>query len=817
MKQVRPMKDFNLFDFFNLLAEHLTKKRTLYILYVESYYLRKIKDILLENLNAIPEYISGFSFHSNGFLLIVEDPKTTLRIIRNKLKEHYNFPVGLTHGKIPVKKVPKSVPGLFHEIFRQISNKRRYIPLPSENEISTFIDKLKRQERIKVDINPQNANFILDNLKAILESKTKVIEKNGKFFLKFKNENAFREVEIIYDKESPEVRLNRISIVSAQKILESYFISQSIQRAALEFLIYRSVGNFSLFMRLLDFGVKNGIFEWDEEAGWVLKKEKIHLLNELYPMENRINYDLLNNNEKLVFYTLITSGHELYLKDLYTAINELTGKELKDAIKSLQDKKLVISDPQKIFTTHPTIDEIIDQNFRKSRIKDIHKKLAEILHKRRMSGAKIPAWQIARHFELSGDKRGALKYYTESAEEELKNGNYDRALDQVNRALALCKTQKKKAELWKMKIDAIIEKGDLGSLPSILRETEKHDNISSNINYKTKKAEMLILLDKIRDAEKILKNQVRLRGPSNQKLFLLKVKCDLLLEKLSEREIILMKKLTQNTNVEIKRVLLELFGDISIYMGNVHEAIDYYEQSLKLPAKPWQSLETELKLCTAYFLNFEFYKAFYFLEKILWQSNELNHTQAKNKVLQGVLRCYLVLLPQKSLEKFFRLFLEDMIRTYSSNFNLFRYFGIYYFKKNEIEKAIPLLEKDLENTKKSGNLYEYNQTLIHVAVLLAQFGETDLARKYISQVKSRSKFINQQKQICEMLLKLKKGEEIDFHILESQVLLNGANTLIFYRLTGQIDSPEIRKIQERLSEKVHLFRTILEELDLSAD
>ncbi|MEO0230856.1 MAG: hypothetical protein ABIL77_04795, partial [candidate division WOR-3 bacterium] len=243
----------------------------------------------------------------------------------------------------------------------------------------------------------------------------------------------------------------------------------------------------------------------------------------------------------------------------------------------------------------------------------------------------------------------------------------------------------------------------------------------------------------------------------------------------------------------------------------------YYEQSLKLPAKPWQSLETELKLCTAYFLNFEFYKAFYFLEKILWQSNELNHTQAKNKILQGVLRFYLVLLPQKSLEKFFRLFLEDLTRTYSSNFNLFRYFGIYYFKKNEIEKAIPLLEKDLENTKKSGNLYEYNQTLIHVAVLLAQFGETDLARKYISQVKSRSKFINQQKQICEMLLKLKKGEEIDFHILESQVLLNGANTLIFYRLTGQIDSPEIRKIQERLSEKVHLFRTILEELDLSAD
>ncbi len=808
--------DFNFFDFFQTLTEFLALYKSFYLHYVESPYFVVFEDQLQIYLKSLPDNLKVFSFHDNGLFVFSPDSISIKNLIRNFKEKFFGLSIRLKEVKIKISKLPSDPHMPLISLFYKLNTGNRYLTTPEEIKNSGLIDRILQHDKVIIDLDPESKYFPLNFIKASLKTNVKLYSTNGKWFLKFPNNGKLKIVQLITDRDSPEIQLNKLSISTAQRLLESYFLTPLIKKEVLEFLIYHSIGKYELFLAFLDFGVKNNVFEWNPHSGWHLNRENVKLLDEIYPMSRRDYHEKLNESEKLIFYTLITSGHELELKDLFTAIGEIKAKVFNNTIMALERKKLILCDNNKILTKHPAINEILDGNFEKNKIHSVHKKLANILTKKKMSGVKIPSWHIARHLELAGDHKLALKFYLDAIEEDINMKNYDRALEHLERGMILCKGSKKKNDLLKLKADILLKKYQLKEAFVTFQEIEKCSGSKEVLNgdYHLKKAMLLIELGKPLSAMRTLKTNVPAINISQCKALILEARASLLTETIKAK---LLNKINsickKNTNNEVKRIFFELLGDISLYQGKIQHAIESYEKSLKFANDPMESIPVELKLCFTLFQSFEFHKAFYLLEKVLWQVNEIKNPHLKSKILNQILSFYIATLPPDSVEKFFRVFLEEDMRTPGTVSQYYKFFALFFLKKGLIHQALHIFNEELRNLKLNGNLYTLNQLLIHVTTLLIRSGELNLAESYLLRIHSNSNFINLQKRLCELLLSAKRGLEIEQDEIRELALANGVNTLIFNRITEDWNSPNIEAIKPSIISKINTFRSILKELD----
>lgn len=808
--------DFNFFDFLKTLTEFFSLYESFYLHYVESPYFLAFEDQLQVLLKPVPADLRVFLFHDNG-LFVFSPLSISIKSLIKKAEEPLpGFSNRLKEVKIKISKLPSNPHIPLISLFHKINTGNRFLTIPEEIKKSGLIERILEKDRIIIDLDPKSKYFPLDFIKASLKTDAKLSNQKGKWFLKFKNGGNVKVVQLDIDRETPEIQLNKVSISTAQRLLESYFLTPLIKKEVLEFLIYHSTGKYELFLTFLDFGVKNNVFVWDAHSGWHLGRENVRLFDKIYPMSRRDYHDKLNELEKLIFYTLITSGHELELKDLYTSFGEIKAKDFNNTITALDQKNLILCNKQKILAKHPAINEILDGNFEKNKITSVHKKLANILTKKKMSGVKIPSWQIARHLELAGEHKTALKFYLDAIEEEINIKNYDRALEHVERAMILCKGWKKKNDLLKLKAEILLKKYQIKEALATFQEIEKRSGPKEVLNgeFYLKKAMLLNELGNPISALKTLKSHAPAKKVSQCKALILEAKASLLTDTLEAKLINKINSICwKNTDNEVKRIFFELLGDISSYQGKIEDAIESYEKSLKFANDSIETIPVELKLCFMYFHNFEFHKAFYLLEKVLWQVNEIKNPQLKSRILNQILNFYLATLPPNSVEKFFRVFLEEDMRTPGSVSQYCRFFGLLFLKIGLIYQALPLLNWELRNLRSNGNLYELNQLLIHIAALLIKANELELALSYLNQIHSKSDLINKQKILCELLIKAKQGLEVKRHELNELASANGVNTLIFSRIAEGINIPEIEGVRHNLLEKITTFRTILKELD----
>ncbi len=821
---------FSLFDFLNSCVDFFSHEGPFYLLYVESIHLVPIVTRVFGTEFIAETGYTGntmaFPFQNSAMIFITKNPDSLLTGIREKLHSIYKKNPALRYAKVFVKTVSQHPSIHLQRAFKKIANTRRFIYVPNIHEYLKLLEHIDTGGReVAVDIKLENYPFFVNILSIISGRTCKVEIESGSCFLKMRKpeDSKYRKVLVKFRSSAlgeKTFKLDSLSFEDAQKVLQSYFISPNISKALLETFYYRSAGSYQKMLEILDLAMVKGFVRWTLQRGWDVEHMAEDPFTVCFPPDCRELFETLSKIERIVLYTIVSSAHTLEKKDLLRAIPDLRIDELEYSIEKFEKLGIIKSKGSRVLSTHPAIDfnpqlRVSNRDFRR-----IHIFLAEDLGKRKMNGGSVPSWQIARHYELAGNTRSAVKYYMEAIEEDLKAKETEKAIKHATRTLKITRSTLKKLELKMLIANLYSQEGRYYDALECLNDLNDSRDLPSKVKKHIiiKQIHLQNQIGEINRARKMLQYLKNQSKKSSSDLFLEEFITRYNMDQLSPEYVERLRKISQKSSLVNDGALYYLMlGETEFYFNDTKKAVENYIKALKLSKNENISVLAELRLSEALLLTLRFRDALQHLERVLWITTNLNHEHIKSLVMEDVARIYLHILPPTSASMFLRFSMEDFLNgPVNQSYSYLYLLGLWYLKLGKTREGMQLLKLEIAREIGRGNRFKANNIALALVSELAKSGLLQEAGEILKNIKTRSPFLLNRKTLLETIMKLIQGKVLEFDLktIEKMAEKNALNMLNFLELTENIKSPQLSALRERFNKDLVDLFSALRDIDL---
>ncbi|MDI6851016.1 MAG: hypothetical protein QMD82_03655 [bacterium] len=816
MENFESFLHFSFFDFLRELAFLFTNGFKPHLLYIEFPLIGTIEllDSLAKNY-PFSEREALFIFSNSSLLVLTPEPGPFLKHLKQK-EIYKKFLKGkLNIVTLYLRKFEHHPANILRRLYEKAQQEKRHLHIPNIESYKKLAELISRgDEEIFVDLPEENPFFSTETLQIITGSKIAFIKGDKINFLRLKEGTKIKTIKLISDNDST-IKIDTITVEDVHKTLQSYFITPNVNREILELLYYRSMKSFSKLFWLLNLLDSKNFFKWDENTGWVLNEGLAFPYENYYTEKSRRLFKSMGKEEKLITYLILSSAQPLDKTDIIKLFPKIKTQTIDKVITNLTDNRIIKVVKNKIYSFHPVIEFNTMLDLPERYVKEIHGNYAHLLHTKKMNGFPIALWEIARHFELSGDSRNAFKYYYEAINEEVKNKQYNKALQHAIKAKLLAKTKKQKSSIRETIVTIYTKMGEYVKALEFIKSMEEVEN--NHWRDKKREIELLTELGETKSAAKSLEDFLSTKKRFSKDLLLLRLKIDYNADRLEWNTELLLKKLeSKNSSHNGKAEIFEVLGDCEFYRNRIKKATEYYLKALKASKKIEDITLLKLKLAEMLLLNFKFRGALNHLENVLWALGEVKNKHAREIILGEIGKIYLFLLPPRSYETFIKRSIDDILNTTpKTNYPFYFYSGLILIHSGLISEGYNLAMKGIEFEKQRGNIFRANQMSLILTQRLLKYNELNKARELLEGIRTKSEYIFARKRILEKLLEmLQNDSEINMEEVENLVSMNALNALIFFEATENIKKTEIDSIRCTLLNKYNDLKSALTEFDL---
>ncbi len=807
---------FSFFDFLRQLAFLFTNGFKPHLLYIE-FPLIGTTELLGSLAKDYPfsEREVFFILSNSSLLVLTPEPRSFLKHLRQK--EIYKR---LLKGKLNIvtlnlRKLEHYPASILRRLYEKAKQGRRYLHIPNVESYRKLAELISRgDEEIFVDLPEENPFLSMETLQIFTGSKMNFIKGDKANFLRLKDGAKIKTIKLISDNNSA-IKIDTITVEDVQKTLQSYFITPNVNREILELLYYRSLKSFSKLFWLLNLLDSKNFFKWDENTGWALNEGSAFPYENYYSEKSQRLFESMSKEEKLITYLILSSSQPLDKTDILKLFPKVKTQTIEKVIGNLSNNRTVKVVKNKIYSSHPVIQFNPKLDLPEREVRKIHGNYAHLLHTKKMNGFPIALWEIARHFELSGDLRNAFKYYYEAINEEVKNKQYNKALQYAIKAKLLAKTKKQKSSIRETIVMLYTKIGEYDKALELIKSLEEVENTHGR--DKKREIELLTELGETNIAAQKLESYLSTQKRITKDLLLLKFRIDYNADRLECTTELLIKKLElTNSPMNGKAKIFEALGDLEFYKNRIKKATEYYLKALKASNKIEDITLLKLKLAEMLLLGFKFRGALNHLENALWALNEVKNKHTKETILGEISKIYLFLLPPRSFKTFTLRSIDDVLNTTpKTNYPFYFYSGLILIHSGLIDEGYNLAIKQIDFEKQRGNEFRANQMSLILTHSLVKYNELNKARELLEGIRTKSEYIFARKKILEKLLEmLQNNIDINVEEIKDLVFTNALNALIFYEVTENIKKMEIDSIKSILLTKYDDLKKALSEFDL---
>jgi len=232
---------------------------------------------------------------------------------------------------------------------------------------------------------------------------------------------------------------------------------------------------------------EKGTLIWNPEKGWqILKMDNIIPENLKTLIKKRIHG--LSTGERSILNALVAAGTRIGM-DALQYITGFDKVQILDYIDALIKRKIINTGVTGIECAHPLFEKVIYEDLPETTKKELHKKIANYLEKKFLSGGNVDSKSIAFHFKKGGLKKQAHKYYLEAAYRAKKFFNLKEAAELFENALVTATNKKTRENIQKELVKIYRKIGDYNRSKQLIQELLKGRTLSI-----CQKAELMIEL-----------------------------------------------------------------------------------------------------------------------------------------------------------------------------------------------------------------------------------------------------------------------------------------------------------------------------------
>lgn len=803
----------NFLDLTSCLASLKAQNKKAYLIYLESPYLLKFD---LNNFLQLPN-CKMFRFSNCAIHSITDNPQDLQKIVENSFR-----PIGNRKSynilAAPLNEFPEQPSKIFYEIFKKLRYKKRFLHLPNFANYKRLSEIICRGDsEICLDL-PEDLYISVETLSILSNKNVKLKKDENYVYIIAKDEDHVKITKVIKAPahQNSTIVIDHISLEESHKVIQSFLITTNYDKKILEFASKISGNSYSRLISFLEESLTQECITWDPFEGWQLRTERQKTPLTISAQDYEKILENLDSKAIVVYYIISHSSELIDKNDLLMVIPALKKEELERILEVLTERKLIKVSGKNIIKISSLNNTTVKNPKIKKELTKICYSFATLLKTKKMNGSYIDDLEIAKFYELSGEKRRAMKTYLEAAENFNKLGMMDKAINSMQKAIDLCNYKSKVNYLKKDLIHLYIKSGDYWKAYKILQEL-KNKKLPESLEREIIRLEIMLhfrLGEHKKSKELINSYHLNSAFKKNKELLFYHLMNKLYLDEFSLKDYSMTKKIAAkllNTNEKAKYYIL--LGDIEIYRNNIKQAIENYIKALKLIENSDEKLVAEIKLSEALLINLRFLAALDHIENILWNQVEIKNKAILEYVLGELGKIYLYLFQTEFQKKFIILSIDKILANNPKPlYPINALIGMHFLRSGRYEEGKSILIFEIKKLRKEGNHLEANFLTLKLAKNAIKHGHWDDAKKFLHTVKTKSEFVFTRKRFLEKLL-----DNLENNFNWQEVIQmgreNSINMLDFIEITRNVNNEEVDLAKETFIKKLEQLKELLSSRD----